>query len=224
MTLDPAQRLVWDWSVRLFHWLIVLIVPLMWWTAEEGWMDWHRRLGVTMVGLVVFRLSWGLIGTWTARFMPMIRRLSSVGTYVGDLRRREHKPTFGHNPVGVLSVFAMLATLLIQVSTGLFSVDVDGLESGPLAVFVSFDTGRELADWHEFNFDILATFITLHVAAIVTYQFILKDNIVGPMVSGRRNRADFAEDTTPDIVISPVRLVTAVAVAAACVFTILNAG
>ncbi|MEO9469915.1 cytochrome b/b6 domain-containing protein [Parasphingorhabdus sp.] len=224
MTSDPAQRLVWDWSVRLFHWLIVLIVPLMWWTAEEGWMDWHRRLGVTMVGLVVFRLSWGLLGTWTARFLPMIRRLGSVGTYTGELRRRQHKPTFGHNPIGVLSVFAMLTTLLLQVSTGLFAVDVDGLESGPLAVFVSFDTGRELAEWHEFNFDVLATFITLHVAAIVTYQFILKDNIVRPMVSGRRNSSDFAADTTQDITMRPVRFLLAVSIAAACVFAILNAG
>ena len=129
MAADPVRRLVWDWSIRLFHWLLVLIIPLMWWTAEEGLMDWHRRLGLTMVGLVVFRISWGLIGTRTARFGPMVRSLAAMGSYVSALRRREHKPTFGHNPIGVLSVFAMLGTLLIQVSTGLFAVDVDGLET-----------------------------------------------------------------------------------------------
>ncbi len=52
--------LVWDWTVRLFHWLIVLLIPLMWWTAEEGMMDWHRRMGTTLLALVIFRLIWGL--------------------------------------------------------------------------------------------------------------------------------------------------------------------
>ena len=76
---------------------------------------------------------------------------------------------FGHNPMGTLSVIAILAALFVQVGTGLFAVDVDGLESGPLATLVSFEAGRQAAEIHEVSFNILLGLIGLHVAAIVTY-------------------------------------------------------
>ena len=68
MTQDTRKVLVWDWTVRLFHWSAVLLVGLMWWTAEQGIMDWHRRLGLLLVGLLSYRIVWGLIGSRTARF------------------------------------------------------------------------------------------------------------------------------------------------------------
>ncbi len=223
MAADTARVLVWDWTVRVFHWLIVLLIPLMWWTAEEGMMDWHRRMGVTLLGLVIFRLTWGFLGSWTARFIPMLKRISSLPAYVLDLRQGKHQPVFGHGPLGVLSVFALLASLCIQISTGLFSVDVDGLESGPLSVLVSFDTGREFADIHELNFNILSTFITLHVAAILVYQFVLKDNITGPMITGRRPKSDFSvteqEDNKPPL----WAIILGITFAAVSVYAVLNA-
>lgn len=198
MAIDSARILVWDWAIRLVHWLMVVLVPLLWWTAEEGYMDWHKSLGLTMSGLVLFRLIWGLIGTWTARFAPMVRRIGSLKSYIGKLRNREYGATFGHSPLAVLSVFAMLMALVTQIATGLFSVDVDGLESGPLAVLVSFDTGRQFAEVHEFNFNLLAALIGLHIAAIAFYHFVVKENLVGPMITGRRSRADFSKAQLPE--------------------------
>ena len=191
MATEPVRILVWDGAVRLVHWLMVILVPLLWWTAEEGHMDWHKSFGLTMFGLVLFRLLWGFVGTWTARFGPMIRRIGSLNSYIGKLRRREPASTFGHSPMAVLSVFAMLLTLVTLVTTGLFSVDVDGLESGPLAVMISFETGRQFAEIHEFNFNLLAALIGLHITAIAVYHFVLKERLVGAMVTGRRSRADF---------------------------------
>lgn len=186
-------------------------------------MDWHRRFGLTMLGLVIFRLIWGFAGSWTARFMPMLRRITSVPAYLRELRAGTHKPVFGHNPMGVLSVFALLLMLSIQVGTGLFTVDVDGLESGPLSVLVTFDTGRELADIHELNFDLLSIFISLHIVAILTYRFWLKDHLVAPMIGGSRPRSDFAADTVHPVRSSPVMLTLAVLIALAGVYAALNA-
>lgn len=220
MTSEAAQTLVWDWTVRLFHWLIVLLIPLLWWTAEEGMMDWHRRLGLTMLALVLFRLVWGVIGSWTARFVPMIRRLGSLPTYVRGLIARQNGPSFGHSPVGSLAVFALLAALSIQVGTGLFSVDVDGLESGPLAILVSFKTGREIADFHELNFDILAVLIALHIIAVAIYRFVLKDDLVRPMINGRRSDVE----PVSTVRIRPVALIASVVIVAASLYTVINAG
>ena len=224
MTTQPERILVWDWAVRLVHWLMVLLVPLLWWTAEEGYMDWHRSLGLTMLGLVLFRLIWGVIGSWTARFVPMARRIGSLKPYIGRLRSREHGASFGHSPLAVLSVFALLTTLTIQVSTGLFSVDVDGLESGPLAVLISFETGRQIAEIHEFNFNLLATLILLHIAAIAAYRFLLNDKLVKPMITGRRSRADFLAEKLPDNRMRPMPMIGAAALSIICIMVIWNFG
>lgn len=187
-------------------------------------MDWHRNLGLTMFGLVLFRLIWGGIGSWTARFAPMLRRIGSLKPYIGQLRRREHRASFGHSPLAVLSVFALLAALVIQVTTGLFSVDVDGLESGPMAVLVSFETGRQFADIHELNFNFLAALIALHIAAITFYHFVLKEKLVGPMITGRRSRVDFSDDQLPENRLQPLPMLSAALLSLACVAAILNFG
>lgn len=183
-------------------------------------MDWHRRLGLTMFSLIVFRLVWGIAGAWTARFLPMARQLRHVPSYVRDLLARKHTPSFGHSPIGTLSVFALLAALCVQVGTGLLSVDVDGLESGPLAILISFKTGRELADIHELNFNILVTFIALHIAAIAFYRLVFKDHLIRPMVTGHRS------DVEPlaEIKVRPVALLASITIVGVCLYAVMNAG
>lgn len=224
MTADPARIMVWDWAVRLVHWLMVILVPLLWWTAEEGYMDWHRRLGLTMFGLVLFRLIWGFIGSWTARFVPMLRRIVSLKSYIRTLRVRENRPTFGHSPLAVFGVLALLGALATQVATGLFSVDIDGLESGPLAILVSFETGRQFAELHELNFNLLAALIGLHITAIAVYHFVLKERLFKPMVTGHRSRADFSAEELPNNRLRPIPMIAAAVLSFACVMFILDFG
>jgi cytochrome b len=119
----------------------------------------------------------------TARFGSWRIGPAAILGYIRNLRSGVHKPSFGHNPMGTLSVIAILAALFMQVGTGLFAVDVDGLESGPLATLVSFEAGRQAAEIHEISFNILLALIGLHVAAIVAYLFFFKDNLVRPMVT-----------------------------------------
>ncbi|HTE42022.1 MAG TPA: cytochrome b/b6 domain-containing protein, partial [Steroidobacteraceae bacterium] len=90
----------------------------------------------------------------------------------------------GHNPLGALSVLALLVLLLTQISLGLFAVDVDGIESGPLSHLVSFDVGRQCAEIHEWIFNALMVFTALHVAAILYYLLLRRDNLIGPMITG----------------------------------------
>tara|TARA_R110002124_G_scaffold128542_10_gene289508 strand:+ start:2000 stop:2674 length:675 start_codon:yes stop_codon:yes gene_type:complete len=218
-----ARVLVWDWTVRLVHWLLVLGVAAMWWTAEQHMMDWHRRIGLALLGLIVYRLVWGLIGPGTARFTRMLARPGAIVSYVRDLAARRHRPHFGHNPVGSLSVFAMILALVTQVATGLFAVDVDGLESGPLASKVSFETGRLLAEIHETSFKVLLALIALHVIAIAAYLILFRDNLVRPMLTGHRPLADF---DTPPATSRPhwPRILAAAATAAATVYAVLTVG
>lgn len=222
MMSGNKRVLVWDWTVRAFHWLTVLLVALLWWSAEEGMMDWHKRFGLCLLGLLVFRIVWGLIGSQTARFANMPFGPRHLGGYLSKVRRGDHRASFGHNPAGVLSVAVILIALATQVTTGLFSVDVDGLESGPLATLVSFETGRQFAEIHEMGFNILLALIGLHVIAIMTYLIVFRDNLVRPMLTGRRARADFETGDLIDNKAKWFPVILAVMIAAGFVFAVLQ--
>ena len=156
-------------------------------------MDWHRRFGLTMLGLVTFRLYWGVAGTQTARFSSFVKGPNAIAAYIRKLKR-PYSPAPGHNPLGALSVLALIAALVLQVTAGLFAVDVDGLESGPLSHLVSFDQGRAAAEFHETVFNILIALIVLHVAALIFYRVRLQTNLVTAMITGRRANSEPGHD------------------------------
>ena len=178
---------VWDAPVRLVHWTMVFLFAFSWWSVENHEMDWHRLSGLTLLGLLVFRVLWGFFGGSTARFSSFVRGPGAVIRYARALvGKGEGEAYHGHNPLGGLSVMAMLLLLVAQVSFGLFAVDVDGLESGPLSTYVSFDTGRAAAKVHETIFDLLLIVIGLHVVAVFSYLIFKRENLIGAMFTGRR--------------------------------------
>lgn len=180
---------LWDLPVRITHWALAALVGLAWFTAENHLMEWHRRCGYAILALLVFRLFWGFAGSSPARFASFVKGPMVTLAYVRTLAARKPSHAVGHNPLGALSVVALLAALVAQVVFGLFAVDVDGLESGPLSVHVSFDTGREFADWHETTFTVIQALVLLHLAAIAFYLVYKRDNLIGPMVTGWRRFA-----------------------------------
>ena len=179
---------IWDLPVRIFHWLLAGLVILQWWTGENGHMGVHRTSGLVIVGLLVFRIYWGVVGPATARFTHFVKGPRAVLAYIRALRR-PYAPSAGHNPVGALSVVAMLLALTAQVGTGLFAVDVDGIESGPLSHLVSFELGRQFAEIHETSFYALVALIVVHLAAIAFYFFALRTNLISAMFTGRRQHS-----------------------------------
>jgi cytochrome b len=180
---------LWDLPVRTMHWVIALLMPALWWTAESGDMTLHKQFGYVMLALVVFRLFWGVAGSETARFASFLKGPRAVFGYASGLFGKERHTSVGHNPVGGWSAAVLLLLLAAQVTIGLFAQDVDGIESGPLAYLVSYDTADSAREWHHLLFNVLLGFIALHVAAILFYLVVKRDNLVGPMVSGRKTFA-----------------------------------
>jgi len=172
---------VWDWATRLFHWLIVGLVAFAWWTSETEHMDWHRIAGYAVIALLAFRLFWGVLGPGTARFAQFVRGPLSAWRYLSG--RAKH--VIGHNPIGGWSVLTLLATLSVLTVSGLFAMDEDGLESGPLANAVTYGQATMAAEWHETAFNVLLGLVALHVLAIAFYA-LRGDNLIGPMITGRK--------------------------------------
>ncbi|MCC7462466.1 MAG: cytochrome b/b6 domain-containing protein [Gammaproteobacteria bacterium] len=211
--------IVWDLPVRLGHWALVALVAAAWWTGETGRLDWHRWGGYALLGVLVFRVYWGFFGSPAARFAGFLKGPRAIIAY---LRARTHAPSPGHTPPGGLSVLTLLSLLIAQVGLGLFAVDVDGIESGPLSHWVSFETGRTCAGAHHVLFNVLLAFIGLHIAAIAWYRLVRGENLLATMIHGRR---ELPPGTSP----APARLsmpalIVGVALAAAVVWYVSSAG
>jgi cytochrome b len=209
-------RLVWDLPTRLFHWLLVLSIIGSYTTAKLGLMPWHLRLGFFMVGMLIFRLIWGLIGPRHARFSNFIKGPGSILQYLkGGIR------SVGHNPLGAGMVLLMLLLLVLQVTTGLFSTD-DIAYTGPYFPSVSHDWAERLTGIHHKNFNIILAAIALHLCAIVYYTFVKKEPLVPAMFHGGKP----AELVAPQEAISSSQLWKAllvIVIACGCVFWLLHA-
>lgn len=182
----PARQRVWDLPTRLTHWLFVAGVAFSWWSAEQGHMQWHVWSGLTLLGLLAFRIYWGFAGPETAQFAQFVKGPAAVLGYLGKLFRADYRAAFGHNPLGALSVIAILLALAIQVGLGLFATDTSYVASGPLNHLVDSDMADAITDFHEDFFDVLLVLICLHIAAIIFYLVARRTNLIGPMLTGRR--------------------------------------
>lgn len=175
----PAQVPVWDLPTRAFHWLLAGLLGFSYVAARTDHLDWHRISGCVILGLIVFRLIWGFAGSPTARFAGFLKGPRAVLAYV----RGQAPAGLGHNPLGGWAIGAMLTVVAAQVGLGLFSIDEDALEGGPLSGLISFDDARTAAHLHHRLFWVLAALAALHVAAILVHALRGK-NLVRPMITG----------------------------------------
>ncbi|MDP1642017.1 MAG: cytochrome b/b6 domain-containing protein [Phenylobacterium sp.] len=213
----PRVR-VWDLPTRLVHWALAVLVVVAWLTAGER-MNIHRYAGYGILGLVIFRLYWGVVGGSTARFSQFMKGPGAVLAYVRGWRGAP--ASFGHNPLGALSVLLLVLLLISQVGLGLFAIDINGMESGPFARFIDFETGRQASDLHELNFRLLQAAVALHLVAIAAYAVFKRRNLVKPMVTGQDATPGLEGELRP----APLwRLVVGVAIAVLVVVLIARAG
>jgi len=214
--MSPTRVRVWDVPTRLLHWLMVVSFAVSWWTGKSGRLEWHRWSGYLVLGLIVFRIYWGFVGGSTARFAAFLRGPRIIASYL----RGTWRPVPGHNPLGALSVIALLGLTGVQVALGLFAVDVDGIESGPLSMYVSFETGRAAAEWHETVFDALLWLVALHIIAIAWYRLFRGEHLLSAMIHGKRDVPGDPPSVQP---VSAVRLIVGVLLAAAFTWLVIRA-
>ncbi|MGB5102234.1 MAG: cytochrome b/b6 domain-containing protein [Steroidobacteraceae bacterium] len=181
----PDSRLVWDLPVRLGHWLLVTCVAGSWLTHQAGieWFAWHRRFGYAALVLVLFRIAWGFVGTRHARFANFVAGPPAIVAYLRGGARDE---AVGHNPLGALSIVAMLVLLLLQAATGLFAND-EIANAGPFYGWVAHETSNRITALHHANFDWLLALIVLHVAAVAWHVRMRRSALIRAMVTGRKD-------------------------------------
>lgn len=179
---DTTRVKVWDLPIRLFHWTLVVLVSVAWVSGQWGKLDLHMLLGTWIVALLLFRWVWGLVGTSTARFTQFVRGPGAILAYLAAARSGTVR-SIGHNPLGALSVLALLGLLTVQAVTGLFTSD-DIFSEGPLAHLVSGKLVSQLSTIHRIGGKVLLALVAVHLAAVIFYTLVKKDDLVPAMITG----------------------------------------
>ena len=185
------RHFVWDLPTRVFHWALLVLVGVSFTTGLMGGfniMDYHMLSGYGILSLVIFRILWGLIGNYHARFTSFVKGPKTTIAYARQLLGKHQQPSTGHNPLGALSVLAILAVLLIQAGSGLFAND-DILLEGPLIHLVSDRTSSQLTSIHETVPWIIAGLVLLHLAALAYHIIARGENLLLPMLTGWQKSA-----------------------------------
>jgi len=188
MTRETAERLVWDWPLRLWHWLFAIAVAGAWISGEWGgfdWRQWHLWFGQSAIGLLIFRILWGFVGPRHARFASFLPRPSRLLAYLKTLLRRDAPESAGHNPLGALAVFALLVVLAAQAASGVFISD-DILYEGPWFAAVSSDTTDLASRIHHQLAWPVGVLLGLHIAAILAYRLLKGQRLTRAMITGRK--------------------------------------
>jgi cytochrome b len=182
---QPAHRpvLVWDAPVRLFHWLVVVLVTAAYVTLKLNWIDWHVRIGETLLALVIFRLLWGCFGSETARLRHFVASPAAALRHLRRLFDREPDVQVGHNAAGGWMVLFLLALLLVETLSGLY-VNNDIADEGPLSEQVPAWLANAISTLHGVVWDVLLAAVALHVFAIALYALAKGHNLLRPMLTG----------------------------------------
>jgi cytochrome b len=179
---------LWDPVVRVFHWVLAAAVFGSILTGLFGptIMTNHFRLGLLIGILVVLRIVWGFVGPETARFRHFLRGPVPVVRYAMTLPKRAPSLWRGHSPTGGWATVVLLGLLLAQVLTGMMGDPEDFINRGPLAPVVGIDAARSAYAWHAFLSKLVMAMVVLHIAVIVFYARWKGENLVLPMILGRK--------------------------------------
>lgn len=206
--MPQNKQIVWDLPLRMFHWCLAVCFVVSFVSVKIDNMELHVLSASCMFGLLLFRLLWGFLGSHTARFGSFIPSPKRLFRYLAGRDKGEQYP--GHTPLGALSVMAMLLFLIIQVSTGLVADDEIYI-TGPLRDYVDSDTSSWATGRHVQLSDVLLGLVVLHLAAIVFYWLVRKNNLVKPMISGQKAKTN---STAVDADYSKLNAIFAIAISA----------
>ncbi len=170
----PAATVkVWDILVRLFHWSFAACFAGAWLTAEsERWRDVHVALGYTMLGLVAFRLAWGVVGPRHARFSSFVRGPAAIARYLRSLLAGRPEHHLGHNPAGAVAIVLLLALAAFAGASGWATYNDLG--------------GHWLEETHEFLAGAMLAVVGVHLAGVAVASWLHRENLVAAMLTGRK--------------------------------------
>ncbi|MBM6551544.1 cytochrome b/b6 domain-containing protein [Marinomonas ostreistagni] len=196
--------LVWDWPVRVMHWLMVILFTglILTGRADEDYWQWHFYMGYSLSAVIIARLLYGFLGSSFARFKQFLYHPMEVLGYVKTLLIGRGKAYLGHNPVGGIMVLVLLLALSLQWLSGLFTSD-DIFWFGPLYGALGEAFNSQMSSLHHLLPDILLILVALHIVAVLYHELRFKERLVAAMVHGRKVIHGQERDTPEQAIKTP---------------------
>jgi len=195
MMIEPPKILVWDWPVRVGHWLMTAAFAIAWLTTEgESWRLVHAAAGGVVVGVILFRLVWGVVGTRHARFANFVRGPAAVLAYLQALAQWRAPHATGHNPAGGWAIVALLALGLATGFTG----------------WLAYNDIGSLGDLHEGMANTMLAVVGVHIAGVVIGSLAHRENLVRAMLTGYKQGAAAEAIASPRLWAVPFLLAAAI--------------
>ena len=189
------QVLVWDFPVRVFHWLLVICFAGAWITGDtEKLKLWHLAFGYTAGALIVFRILWGLVGTRYARFSSFVTSPRTALRHGWELIRGTQKHHLGHNPLGGWMMLSLMACVVLLVASG----------------YVLYQEWMEEDDLHEGLANVAITLVFFHVVAAIIMSRVEKDNLIKSMWTGYKSTNTETPSVRPWLGVAAMLLVVAI--------------
>lgn len=184
--------LVWDWPLRIWHWLLVVSLLTAWFTPNTH-VILHRYAGYIVIALIVFRVAWGFVGTRHSLFRTLPPKLRAAPSYVWGLRRGRIGRYLGLNPAGAAMLVAVLGLLSASALTG------------AMQVTVTFFGVRWVQDAHAYFSDAVMILVFIHVMGTIMMSSLQQENLPRSMITGQKRHVSqrefsltlpFTENTT----------------------------
>ncbi|TVO78408.1 cytochrome b/b6 domain-containing protein [Sedimenticola selenatireducens] len=189
-TLPQKEIKVWDLPVRVFHWSLAACFIIAYIT-EDDFISLHSYAGYTILGLILFRLIWGFVGTRHARFSDFIQPPQNVFSYLKRVLTFTAERYVGHNPAGGAMVFALLLSLILTTLSGMATYGVEQ-SAGPLAGLMNglpVYVGKAAEEVHEFLANFTMLLVLFHLAGVLAASFQHSENLIRSMFTGRKQQS-----------------------------------
>ncbi len=209
--MAETQKRIWDLPVRLTHWGLVISFFGAFFTSEGILLPLHVPFAFMLMTLAIFRVFWGLFGSETARFSQFVRGYGAIKAYAAELKQLRHKSYWGHNPLGAVAILSILSGIFVVVIAGLYAQGGDLV--GPMADTVQRQTSRLLTNIHIIIANLVMAIVVGHIFAVFAYKYVLKDNLITPMITGTRPaNADQPEPRFTPLPVAVILLVVAASI------------
>jgi cytochrome b len=199
--------LIWDIPTRLFHWTLAVSFAVAWLTSEsDEWLGVHVFFGYLMLGMVAFRVLWGLVGTHYARFSSFWFGPNDALTYLRQVMKGHAQRHIGHNPTGSAAIYLLLLLTVVVGLTGFFTLGTEE-QQGAAAGWLSIAQGRTFKKLHEAFAIGMLLLVIGHIAGVVIESVLHKENLARSMVTGTKLAPNGAVSVKPRILIAVLMLI-----------------
>ena len=178
-----SEPTIWDWPLRLWHWAFAGFIAFSLYSGLDGdigLLEWHQRSGLVLLGLIVFRVGWGL---WGGRYARFRHYWTTPRAFVDHFLRRGGGTA--HTSPGVVLVVVLFLAAMLQVGTGLFATD-DIFNEGPLNRHVSSEFASAASWLHRRLHWVILAAVGVHLTAQAVYGLVLRDRTPLAMFTGRK--------------------------------------